>query len=157
MYAKNSCLTANSFDFVSAEQLQLLAVRYLSGTPWLRTANYMQMQMVHLLTAIGSSVEESFEATTALRVSITDITTTLPSSQLWCQQQHVGKKVSMCFGAVGKRGDMLLRHDQKMDRCGWVDIVKRKYLIVFVNDFRGELLCRDLAENTVTHASLFYL
>jgi hypothetical protein len=57
----------------------------------------------------------------------------------------------MLIAAIGKRWQMLSGHNQKMDRCRWVDIVKCNDLLILVDQFGRNGTCGNLAKNAAIH------
>jgi len=54
---------------------------------------------------------------------------------------------------VRKPLDVLLRHDQNMERRAREDIVDRHDVVVLIDDGRGDLPGHDAAEQAVVHAT----
>src|SRR4051812_294525 len=97
--------------------------RYRGGKSGAQSAEDMQMQMVHLLPAVRPGIEQRLETAAAVLVAATVLL-----RQFGCKQHHLAQQSGMFLGAVGQRGNMLLRHDQEMHRRLWMDVMEGNHV-----------------------------
>ena len=103
----------------------------------------MPMQMVNLLSALGTGVGN--QPKTTLRVGVH----TLLQGKLGGQQEHAPQKVLVLRAHLRHGGNVQLGDQQKMHWRPRVDVVEGEYLFVFVNLFARYLAGNDFAKDAV--------
>ena len=111
----------------------------------------MHMQMVHLLTAVRTGIEQRLITTGFCTVRIDCISTSMRLRELRCKQQHFTQQYGMLVRAIGKRFHMLFWDNQQMHRCSRIDVMKRYQIVILINKFRWDLFGDDLAKNAGCH------
>ena len=76
--------------------------------------------------------------------------------QLFGDLYHVTKYLSLLFGDIVERGNMLSGDDQDMHWRHRADITEGNNLIVFINSFAGDYPGDDLTKNTIHRATLLF-
>ena len=99
----------------------------------------MNVQVVNLLPAIRPGVDDAFKT----------IVTTVLSGQLRNQDHHFTEQGLIPGFHYGERGDMALRHEQKMHRCCRIDVVKCQNIVILEEFVAGDASRDDFAKNTV--------
>src|SRR3569832_1287570 len=78
------------------------------SAPWPRSADDVQVQMVHLLTTIRTGIELCLETADSVTITIYRITAALLLRQLRRQQHHFTQQWCMAFITVRQRSNVLL-------------------------------------------------
>ena len=95
------------------------------------------MQMWHTFACIGTAVDD--DAKTGLQLKFL--------CQLARCQQQFAEELSIPRRSVRQPWNDSLGHDQNVDRRLRIDVTKRKDIVIFENDFGGNLSGDDFFEN----------
>src|SRR5574340_2257 len=106
-------------------------------------ADYMDMQMEHVLPTAAASIDHSANP----------VGQTLLLRQLRRKQQRSEERAVVALVAVRQRIHMLLGDDHEVHPRDRVDVVKRQHLVIFVHLPAGNFTGHDFAEYAVAHAS----
>ena len=118
--------------------LSTSAWRPLHGT----TAQHMEMQMLHGLTALVASIGHHTEALIQL-VFLGNLWNNL-TENMACQLLVSSSQSTNTL-------HMLLRNYQSVKRCLWLQILEGQYQLILIYYCRRNLLGCNLAKNTICH------
>ena len=114
--------------------------------PRLRTAEHVNVQVRHLLTAVAAGIDHRPEAAFA--------------AHLLCQNgnkvDHFTQKCGIFGTGFGKRNDVFFRNDQKVNRSLRIDVVEGDHVVVFVDERRGDFTVSDLAEDAAHFLTSYF-
>lgn len=120
--------------------------RTIVSLPWRPVhrpaAEQMEMQVEHRLAAVPARVHNQPVAALGDALLLGDL---VADEQQMSEQARVG------FIQLSHGGHMPARDHQRVDRSLGIDVVKGDALVVFVDDFGGNRLRGDLAEQAVAH------
>ena len=109
------------------------------------SAQHMQMQMIHRLSAIGPGIDD---------YSIAVIQMQRPR-QLRRHRHQMSQQRRMLRQRIRQRSDVLLRNYKQVNRRLRMDVVEGNRQRIVMNTLRRNLTGNDLAEQTVgSHAKL---
>ena len=102
----------------------------------------MHMQMKHGLPAVFIAVDHR---------AIPLLGKTFLLGIVGDRQQQLAEQCRVGRRSIVERGQWLLRNEQHMHRCLWVQIAEGQYVVIFVNDIGRDFAPDDLAEDGVAH------
>lgn len=105
----------------------------------------VKVDVEDILSRISGRVEDD---------SVSTFFDSLFQCYLPCLEQDVSEKVLILFGDVVQGCVMLLGDEQDMNGCLRIYVVESKDPIVFVHDFRRDLLVYDFTEDAVVFVHL---
>jgi len=100
----------------------------------------VKMDMEHRLSGAGAVVDDQPVAPRVQSFFLGDF---------FCREKKMSDEFPVFFGHGVNFGKVFSRDYENMDGGLGIDVFKSGYLFVFVNNFRRDFFCDDLAENAV--------
>lgn len=98
----------------------------------------MEVEVVHALSSVSAVVGHD---------AIARRRNALDASNFPAREQELAEERAVVIGGISNTRDRLLRNDEHVDGCHWLDIAEGKHRRRLVDDVRRDLPVDDLLED----------